>query len=113
MLKDPDCPPRPLRFAVALAAALLLLSGAASPARADVTVEQCEAEWAESDADESCSNEEIVVREVKGEALCKITADCTTNGGGTRNDDYIAPLDRISELINCNGLLKIEYCATD
>ena len=111
MLKSPT--PSPLRFAAAFAAALLLLSGAASPARADVTVEQCQAEWADSAAADSCSNEEVVVAVVKGNDYCKINADCATDGGGTRNDVYMAPLDRISELINCNGLLKIEYCASN
>ena len=107
MLKDLNWP---LRFGVAFAAALML-AGAASPARADLTVEQCSAEWNASAASGSCSNAEIEVREVKGTAMCKVTADCTTNAGGTQNDEYIASLDRLSELINCNGLLKIEYCS--
>ena len=99
----------PLRFAAALAAVLLLL-GVASPAWADVTQAQCSAEWAESDADETCSNEEIVVQD---DGDCQITASCTMDNGGSRNDSFAAALNKISTLVNCNGLLKLEACAGD
>ena len=109
MLNDPDCPFRPLCITAALAAVLLLL-GVASPAWADVTQAQCAAEWADSAADDECSSEEITVRD-GGD--CQISASCTMDNGGSRTDSYAAALDKISDLVNCNGFLKLEECVGD
>ena len=98
----------PLRSAIALAAVLPLL-GVASPVLADVTEAQCSAEWAESAADETCSNEEIVVQ--GGD--CKISASCTMDNGVSQNDSFMADLDKIDTLVNCNGLLKLEETCPD
>ena len=99
--------PRPFRFAAALAAVLLLL-GVATPGWAanDATQAQCDTEWANSEADATCSNETI---EPDGER-CRITADCQTDSGGTYQDTFAAHLDKISDLKNCNGYLKLVDC---
>lgn len=106
MLNRLELPSYSLRFGVALAAALLLLGAATPDWAAAATQAECEAEWALSDADEQCSNEEITPM---GDE-CLISAECTTDSGGTREDTYKAPLDNISDLNNCNGWLKLESC---
>ena len=109
MPQDLNCLSFPLRFAVPLAAVLLLL-GVAAQSRADTTEAQCSAEWALSAADNDCSDEEI---EVQDDGDCQITASCTMSNGGSRTDTYAAPLDKISNLVNCNGLLKLDLCVGD
>ena len=105
-----DRPLRPLRFAVPLAAVLLLL-GVAAQSRADTTEAQCSAEWALSAADNECSDEEI---EVQDDGDCQITASCqykSKDGGhGLLQTTITVGLDSVSDLNNCGGLLTIGSC---
>ena len=100
---------RPLRSAIALAAVLPLL-GVASPVLADATDAQCSAEWAQSAADTTCGGEEITAL---GGDDCEITASCAMDNGGIRNDSFVADLNKISDLVNCNGFIKLNVCAGD
>ena len=95
----------PLRYAVALAAALLLL-GAASKSRAQVTQAQCEAEWAASEADDSCSNEHI---SPAGDN-CEISAWCDAGFRSGMTTSIEVDLDSVSDLNNCDGELTDGNC---
>ena len=84
---------------VALAAALFLL-GVATESQA-ATAAQCEAEWAQSSADDTCSNEQI---SASGDD-CTITALCTMSDGSSRSDSVTSNLSSVSGLNNCNGTI--------
>ena len=96
---------RSLRFGVALAAVLLPL-GAAAPVQADATQAECEAEWAESDADDSCSNEQITPT---GDD-CEISAWCDAGFRSGSTTSIKVDLDSVSGLHNCNGVLTDGSC---
>ena len=105
MLDRLDCSSYPLRFGIALAALLLVL-GAATESRAEATQAQCEAEWADSDADGPCWDEQITP---SGDQ-CTISAKCKRG-----NEDYLrtsitVDLDSVSDLNNCNGTLTDGSC---
>ena len=97
--------PRSLRFAAALAAALLVL-GAAAESRAAATLEQCQAEWAESDADGPCWDEQITPT---GDD-CRITAKCKRGTEDYSRTSITVALDSVSDLRNCNGELTVGSC---
>ena len=89
---------RAFPFGIGIAAVCgLLLLGAATPIWADATQAQCDAEWSESSADDDCSNEEITAEADD----CRITASCTMGDGGSRTDTFVANLNKISTLVNC------------
>ena len=136
MFKIPDGPPRSLRFAGALVAALLLFclpaaaSGEGSSSDAEETAPtaaQCSAMWGESEADNTCRNESI---SVEG-GLCSISAQCKlpafvlsaapvanieTNDGKTEGTDQFfstsiqTALANVDDLHNCNGELTVGDC---
>ena len=95
---------RSLRFGVALAAALSLL-GATTESRA-ATNAQCSAQWSNSTADDTCSNEDI---KAQGNN-CRIAASCTMSNGGNRSDNITVGLNQVSFIENCDGFLTLGQC---
>lgn len=93
---------------IALAAALLLLgvpalSGAAAP-----TQSQCEDAWEDSDADDSCDNEYIVVEDEK----CRVSASCLTEDPwDSRATTILTSLANVDDLENCSGSLQVGSCS--
>ena len=93
-----------LRTGIVLAVAFLLLGVATGSLAA--TDAQCASEWNDSDADDTCSNEQI--RAVSGNR-CHITATCPSSSHQQQDSIYV-PLTLVSNLKNCGGWLTLGSC---
>ena len=96
-------------FVLVAMAANPVMSGSDSvpePAKLGV-VEECELNWNNSSASNTCSNASIV--EVLNER-CRITADCRNNSGGSGSTWKTMDPDQAGNLVNCNGTLKLNNC---
>ena len=94
--------------------AALLLLGAATESRADVTVAQCRTEWAESSADDTCSNEQFYLQggnDCTIVALCETTQNTIVSGSVLRSDSIRVHVDSVSSIQNCNGYLRVGDCS--
>ncbi|MFD0708973.1 hypothetical protein [Photorhabdus akhurstii] len=92
-----------------------LLLGIASAANAgsgadkpiELTDQECMAQWNMSRASRSCD----VFIWKQGDETCAITSQCRTdNGGFIDNGTEYFPYFKVSEIMNCNGRLKMGRC---
>ena len=95
----------PLHIAIVAVATLLLL-GIATESRA-ATDAQCSTEWSESDADDTCSGEQISA--LSGNR-CWIRAQCSHANGAVNPDSIKLPLSLVDNLKNCGGWLTLGSC---
>ena len=84
-----------LRFGIALAVALPLLS-VATESRAT----NCWGAWNSSSASDTCSHTSITI--IGND--CQIITSCDT-AGGTRSNYITEPVDDVDDLNNCDGVL--------
>ncbi|MCA6219676.1 hypothetical protein [Photorhabdus antumapuensis] len=92
-----------------------LLFGIASAANAgsgadksiELTDQECMAQWNMSSASQSC---DVSITKI-GESFCSISALCrAVNGQVIDNRTQFFPYFKVSQLMNCNGYLKIDAC---
>ena len=102
------------RLAIALAAAVLAaVLAAAGPARAQdgPTRAECLDAWDESDASEHCpfSSNQFWMTASNGE--CSVTTRCRkSDGWASQMQTVTGDLDDMSDLVSCDGTLKIGSC---
>ena len=91
-----------------------------------LTDADCQGEWADSVADDTCQNESVTA---EGE-MCRVVAACKTpalvlvpppvniqtndnkNSGTDRynNNNSLVNLDDVADLVNCGGVLTVGSC---
>ncbi|MCY4384410.1 MAG: hypothetical protein OXE44_14800 [Nitrospinae bacterium] len=68
----------------------------------------CRNGWRNSDAKNSCTTSGTV--RVDFTRKCTVTADCTTEDGGTKNVSHRGKADQLRTLVNCDGDLVRNAC---
>ena len=123
----------PPRIAAALAAALLLFclpaaasdeESSSSQAAPVVTDADCQEQWNESEASDSCAESSIAAEAsmCRVQVNCKVTSVLTVvavpidQGKEKKNspsrlfNNVLASLDDVADMHNCNGLLTVGDC---
>ena len=97
----------PSRIGLALTFALLLL-GVPTLSGATPTAAQCESEWEESPADDSCYQESFSVSPTGN---CSVVARCQREIREMNNASFLIGIEYFDDLHNCDGTLQVGACS--
>ena len=96
----------PLPFAIALAAALLLLGTPTVSEAVPPGNTACTAKYVQSDADDTCRNETVTAQGWN----CQVVAECKNSARDWVSSQITVNYNDVSNLNNCNGVLTNGSC---